>query len=64
MVSILIYQLATLTHLIEELDNASKSIDIVSNTISDTERIIFTVRRRNWGMSERNLSNAPACRNI
>ncbi len=50
MVSILIYQLATLTHLIEELDNASKSIDIVSNTISDTERIIVTVRRRNWGI--------------
>ncbi len=54
MVSILIYylllfyQLATLTNLIEELDNASKSIDIVSNTISDTERIIFTVRRRDW----------------
>ncbi len=54
MVSILIYylllfyQLATLTNLIEELDNASKSIDIVSNTISDTELIIFTVRRRDW----------------
>ncbi len=29
-----------LTNLIEELDNASKSIDIVSNTISDTELII------------------------
>ncbi len=56
MVSILIYyllldnQLATLTNLIEELDNASKSIDIVSNTISDTERIIFTVRKRDWGI--------------
>ncbi len=53
-----------LTNLIEELDNASKSIDIVSNTISDTELIIFTVRRRDWGMSDRNSSNAPACRNI
>ncbi len=38
---LLVYQLATLTNLIEELDNASKSIDIVSNTISDTELIIF-----------------------
>ncbi len=47
---LLVYQLATLTNLIEELDNASKSIDIVSNTISDTERIIFTVRRRDWGI--------------
>ncbi len=28
---LLVYQLATLTNLIEELDNASKSIDIVSN---------------------------------
>ncbi len=37
---LLVYQLATLTNLIEELDNASKSIDIVSNTISDTELII------------------------
>ncbi len=35
-----------LTNLIEELDNASKSIDIVSNFISDTELTIFTVRRR------------------
>ncbi len=43
---LLVYQLATLTNLIEELDNASKCIDIVSNTISDTELIIFTVRRR------------------
>ncbi len=56
MVSILIYylllvcQLAMLTNLIEELDNASKSIDIVSNTISDTELTIFTVRRRDWGI--------------
>ncbi len=56
MVSILIYyllsvyQLATLTNLIEELDNASKSIDIVSNTISGTELTIFTVRRRDWGI--------------
>ncbi len=41
---LLVYQLATLTNLIEELDNASKSTDIVSNTIS----IIFTVRRRDW----------------
>ncbi len=47
---LLVYQLATLTNLIEELDNASKSIDIVSNTISDTELIIFTVRRRDWGI--------------
>ncbi len=46
---LLVYQLATLTNLIEELDNASKSIDIVSNTISDTELIIFPVRRRDWG---------------
>ncbi len=46
----LVYQLATLTNLIEELDNASKSIDIVSNTISDTELTIFTVRRRDWGI--------------
>ncbi len=46
---LLVYQLATLTNLIEELDNASKSIDIVSNTISDTELTIFTVRRRDWG---------------
>ncbi len=56
MVSILIYYLllvhllATVTNLIEELDNASKSIDIVSNTLSDTELIIFTVRRRDWGI--------------
>ncbi len=56
MVSILMYylllvcQLAMLTNLIEELDNASKSIDIVSNTISDTELTIFTVRRRDWGI--------------
>ncbi len=42
---LLVYQLATLTNLIEELDNASQSIDIVSNTISDTELTIFTVRR-------------------
>ncbi len=42
---LLVYQLATLTNLIEELDNANTSIDIVSNTISDTELIIFTVRR-------------------
>ncbi len=47
---LLVYQLATLTNLIEELDNASKSIDIVSNTISDTELAIFTVRRRDWGI--------------
>ncbi len=47
---LLIYQLATLTNLIEELDNASKFIDIVNNTISDTELIIFTVRRRDWGI--------------
>ncbi len=45
MVSIFIYYLlldylAMLTNFIEELDNASKSIDIVSNTISDTELII------------------------
>ncbi len=39
---LLVYQLATLTNLIEELDNASKSIDIVSNTISDTELIILS----------------------
>ncbi len=45
---LLVYKLATLTNLIEELDNASKSIDIVSNTISDTELTIFTVRRRDW----------------
>ncbi len=43
---LLVYQLATLTNLIEELDNASKSIDIVSNTISDTELTTFTVRRK------------------
>ncbi len=47
---LLVYQLATLTNLIEELDNASKSIDIVSNTISDTELTIFSVRRRDWGI--------------
>ncbi len=47
---LLVYQLATLTNLIEELDNASKYIDIVSNTISDTELFIFTVRRRDWGI--------------
>ncbi len=47
---LLVYQLATLTNLIEEFDNASKSIDIVSNTISDTELTIFTVRRRDWGI--------------
>ncbi len=45
---LLVYQLSTLTNLIEELDNASKSIDIVSNTISDTELTIFTVRIRDW----------------
>ncbi len=67
---LLVYQLATLTNLIEELDNASKSIDIVSNTISDTELILFNVRRRDWGIclravvSDRNLTTAPACRNI
>ncbi len=32
---LLVYQLATLTNLIEELDNVSKSIDIVSNTIAE-----------------------------
>ncbi len=32
----LVYQLAMLTNLIEQLDNVSKSIDIVSNTIADT----------------------------
>ncbi len=47
---LLVYQLATLTNLIEELDNARKSIGIVSNTISDTELIICTVRRRDWGI--------------
>ncbi len=47
---LLVYQLAMLTNLIEELDNASKSIDIVSNTISDSELTIFTVRRRDWGI--------------
>ncbi len=47
---LLVYQLATLTNLIEELGNASKSIDIVNNTISDTELTIFTVRRRDWGI--------------
>ncbi len=47
---LLVYQLATLTNLIEELDNASKSIDIVSNTISDTELTMFTVRRRDCGI--------------
>ncbi len=47
---LLVYQLATLTNLIEELDNVSKSIDIIINTISDTELIIFTVRRRDWGI--------------
>ncbi len=47
---LLVYQLATLTNLIEELDNASKSIDIVSNPISDTELTMFTVRRRGWGI--------------
>ncbi len=47
---LLVYQLATLTNLIEELYNTSKSIDIVSNTISDTELTIFTVRRRDWGI--------------
>ncbi len=51
MVSILIYYLLLvyqLANLIEELDNAIKSIDIVSNTIFDTELTIFTVRRRDW----------------
>ncbi len=33
-----------LTNLIEELGNVSKCIEIVSNTISDTELTIFTVR--------------------
>ncbi len=47
---LLVYQLATLSNLIEELDNASKSIDIVSNTISNTELTMFTVRRRDWGI--------------
>ncbi len=47
---LLVYQLAMLTNLIEELDNASKSIDIVSKTISDSELTIFTVRRRDWGI--------------
>ncbi len=47
---LLVYQLATLINLIEELDNASKSIAIVSNTISDTELTMFTVRRRDWGI--------------
>ncbi len=47
---LLVYQLATLSNLIEEFDNASKSIDIVSNTISNTELTMFTVRRRDWGI--------------
>ncbi len=47
---LLVYQLATLINLIEELDNASKSIAIVSNAISDTELTMFTVRRRDWGI--------------
>ncbi len=34
---LLVYQLAMLTNLIEDLDNVSKCFDIVSNTISDTE---------------------------
>ncbi len=62
---LLVYQLATLTSLIEELDNASKSIDIVSNTISDTEE------EEGLGnlpevvvVSDRNLTTAPACGNI
>ncbi len=58
---LLVYQLATLTNLIEELDNASKCIDIVSNTISDTEE---EEGLGNLVVSDRNLSNAPACRNI
>ncbi len=65
MVSILIYylllfyQLATLTNLIEELDNASKSIDIVSNTISDTETDHFHCQEKGLGnlvVSDRNVS--------
>ncbi len=47
---LLVYQLATRTNLIEELDNANKSIEILSNIISDTELTIFTVRRRDWGI--------------
>ncbi len=62
---LLVYQLATLTSLIEELDNASKSIDIVSNTISDTELTIFTVRWRDWESGgEWQELNAPARENI
>ncbi len=34
----------------DDQDNVSKCIDIVSNTISDTELTIFTVRRRDWGI--------------
>ncbi len=64
---LLVYQLAMLTNLIEELFNASKSIDIVSNTISNTELFIFHCQEKGLGslvVSDRNLSNAPACRNI
>ncbi len=43
---LLVYQQAMLTNLIEELDNASKCIDIVINTTSDTELTIFTVRTK------------------
>ncbi len=40
-----------LTNLIEELDNASKSIDIVSNTISDTELFTFSLSGEGTGES-------------
>ncbi len=62
---LLVYQLAMLTNLIEELDDASKSIDIVSNCKYWTYH--FHCQEEGLGnlvVSDRNLSNAPACRNI
>ncbi len=62
---LLVYQLATLTNLIEELDSESKSIDIV--TLYLTLNLPCSLSGGETGESgggDRNLSNAPACRNI
>ncbi len=61
---LLVYQLATLTNLIEELDNVSKSIDIIL-TLYLTLNLSFPLSGEGTGnlvVSDRNLSNAPACR--
>ncbi len=46
---LLVYQLATLTNLIEELDNASKSIDIVTQYL--TLNVSFSLSGEGTGES-------------